>query len=367
MATTYKIGEAAALLNLKTYVLRFWETEFPEIVPLRTEKGQRLYTEEHLALLERIRYLLHERGLTIGGARRALAEEKAQGAVYVFSASSAVAGEGQGKPDGPQDPVAGIEETADAAAPVADAELEDLDGMDEDAADDEDAPLAPMYQAGGKERPQYNLPGLEQLVALSKTITVGTAKTPQSAPDSGPDNEFDDWLDDGSHGDEEQLTSPEAGPPAQNILPLFGMIRNALQTGTGGNNFIQAGSDSAQTAGPGTVGAQGLPGAEDTARAHAKALRLLVEELEQVARILRPGRPPDKPTGAPAGTPAARPPDKPAAAARPQNQPPARPAGGVPPASPEASKSTAPPEAGKPANPGAGSGPAKRGLRIILR
>lgn len=71
---TYRIGEAASLLNLKTYVLRFWETEFPQLDPLRTEKGQRLYTEADLALLRRIRFLLHERGLTIEGARRMLAE-----------------------------------------------------------------------------------------------------------------------------------------------------------------------------------------------------------------------------------------------------------------------------------------------------
>lgn len=74
---TYRIGEAASLLNLKTYVLRFWETEFPQLVPLRTEKGQRLYTEADLALLRRIRLLLHERGLTIEGARRMLAERGA--------------------------------------------------------------------------------------------------------------------------------------------------------------------------------------------------------------------------------------------------------------------------------------------------
>jgi DNA-binding transcriptional MerR regulator len=76
---TYRIGEAAALLNLKTYVLRFWEVEFPQIAPLRTEKGQRLYREEDVAMLRRIRFLLHERGLTIEGARRVLAEEKAGG------------------------------------------------------------------------------------------------------------------------------------------------------------------------------------------------------------------------------------------------------------------------------------------------
>jgi DNA-binding transcriptional MerR regulator len=76
---TYRIGEAATKLNLKSYVLRFWETEFPQIAPVRTEKGQRLYTESDLAVLGRIRYLLHERGLTIDGARRLLREETAKG------------------------------------------------------------------------------------------------------------------------------------------------------------------------------------------------------------------------------------------------------------------------------------------------
>ena len=69
----YRIGEAAALLELKDYVLRFWETEFPQLAPVRTEKGQRLYSEENIALLRRIKYLLHEQGMTIEGARRVLA------------------------------------------------------------------------------------------------------------------------------------------------------------------------------------------------------------------------------------------------------------------------------------------------------
>ena len=61
---TYRIGEAAELLNLKTHVLRFWETEFPQLAPL--------YTDRHLALLRRIQQLLHEQGMTIEGARRVL-------------------------------------------------------------------------------------------------------------------------------------------------------------------------------------------------------------------------------------------------------------------------------------------------------
>jgi DNA-binding transcriptional MerR regulator len=70
----YRIGEAATLLGLKTYVLRFWETEFPQIKPKRTDKGQRLYTEEHIETLKQIQHLLHERGLTIEGARKELEE-----------------------------------------------------------------------------------------------------------------------------------------------------------------------------------------------------------------------------------------------------------------------------------------------------
>ena len=95
MSVTYKIGEAASLLRLKTYVLRFWETEFPQIAPLRTEKGQRLYTAEHLALLEHIRYLLHERGLTIEGARKALAEEAVSGIPYAWPTSPRVDSPGE--------------------------------------------------------------------------------------------------------------------------------------------------------------------------------------------------------------------------------------------------------------------------------
>ena len=70
----YKIGEAAHELKLKSYVLRFWESEFPQLNPTRTESGQRLYREQDLETLRRIRHLLHERGLTIEGARKILAE-----------------------------------------------------------------------------------------------------------------------------------------------------------------------------------------------------------------------------------------------------------------------------------------------------
>ncbi len=73
---TYRIGDVAEQLQLKSYVLRFWETEFSQLAPLRTGKGQRLYTEEHVSLLKRIKNLLHEQGMTIDGARRVLQSEQ---------------------------------------------------------------------------------------------------------------------------------------------------------------------------------------------------------------------------------------------------------------------------------------------------
>ncbi len=76
----YKIGQAAKLLDLKPYVLRFWETEFPAIAPIRTPSGQRLYTEDQIELVRAIKHLLYDEGLTIEGARKRL-QEKGQGDV----------------------------------------------------------------------------------------------------------------------------------------------------------------------------------------------------------------------------------------------------------------------------------------------
>ncbi len=72
---TYKIGQAAELLGLEPYVLRFWESEFPQLKPLRTPKGQRLYSQEHLRLLKLIKKLLYEDRLTIDGAKMRLEEQ----------------------------------------------------------------------------------------------------------------------------------------------------------------------------------------------------------------------------------------------------------------------------------------------------
>ena len=72
---TYKIGQAADLLGIKPFVLRFWESEFPQLEPVRTASGQRMYTEEQLGLVREIKRLLYDEGLTIEGARKRLEDK----------------------------------------------------------------------------------------------------------------------------------------------------------------------------------------------------------------------------------------------------------------------------------------------------
>lgn len=76
---TYKIGQAAALLGVKPYVLRFWESEFDQIKPVRTPSGQRAYTEETVEVVRRIKHLLWDKKLTIDGAKKALDGDQRSG------------------------------------------------------------------------------------------------------------------------------------------------------------------------------------------------------------------------------------------------------------------------------------------------
>jgi DNA-binding transcriptional MerR regulator len=68
----FKIGEVSDIAGVAPYVLRFWETEFKQIKPKRTDAGQRLYRKQDVALVLRIKHLLYHRKFTIEGARQHL-------------------------------------------------------------------------------------------------------------------------------------------------------------------------------------------------------------------------------------------------------------------------------------------------------
>src|SRR5690606_4447221 len=65
----FKVNEVATLLGVKPYVLRFWESEFPQIEILEEEDGSRLYSIESLKVVETIKELLFEKKLSIEEAR----------------------------------------------------------------------------------------------------------------------------------------------------------------------------------------------------------------------------------------------------------------------------------------------------------
>ncbi|HVB56149.1 MAG TPA: MerR family transcriptional regulator [Candidatus Acidoferrales bacterium] len=70
----FRIGEVSRLTAIKTFVLRFWETEFPTLQPVKSPTGHRLYRREDIETVFEIKRLLYEEGFTIAGARKHLAE-----------------------------------------------------------------------------------------------------------------------------------------------------------------------------------------------------------------------------------------------------------------------------------------------------
>src|SRR5712672_4697165 len=68
----FRIGEVSTLCALPAYVLRFWETEFPQLKPVKSNTGQRMYRRKDVDAVLRIKKLLYEEGFTIAGARQQL-------------------------------------------------------------------------------------------------------------------------------------------------------------------------------------------------------------------------------------------------------------------------------------------------------
>jgi DNA-binding transcriptional MerR regulator len=72
----FKIGDVARLCAVETYVLRFWESQFPQLKPNKSGTGQRLYRRREVELALEIKRLVHTQGYTLAGARQALEENR---------------------------------------------------------------------------------------------------------------------------------------------------------------------------------------------------------------------------------------------------------------------------------------------------
>lgn len=111
----YRVGEVCELTGTQPYVLRFWESEFPQLHPARNRTGHPVYSRRDLDVVLRIRKLLHEDEYTLADARARLAAE--------------LSGASEFAPDGarPSDPVVVAEsEKMEAAQPDAGPDLYEI-------------------------------------------------------------------------------------------------------------------------------------------------------------------------------------------------------------------------------------------------
>ncbi len=70
----FKISEVSDLLGVQAYVLRYWETEFPQMRPRKNRAGNRAYRDKEIQYIHFIRQLLHDEKYTIQGAKKKLAD-----------------------------------------------------------------------------------------------------------------------------------------------------------------------------------------------------------------------------------------------------------------------------------------------------
>ena len=94
--SAYKtISEVSEMLDIPAHVLRFWESKFSQLKPMKRSGGRRYYRQEDIALLETIKSLLYDEGYTIKGAQASLSKRRKADAV---PASPEAAGQGLAVP-----------------------------------------------------------------------------------------------------------------------------------------------------------------------------------------------------------------------------------------------------------------------------
>jgi DNA-binding transcriptional MerR regulator len=152
------ISEVAEDLDLPQHVLRFWETRFAQIKPLKRGGGRRYYRPDDVLLLRGIRQLLYGEGSTITGVQRNLREHGVRyvvglgGDLVPAAERAAIAPEDEGEEvaalDRRIEPTLGDEDAEAADLDIAEAEGEDEEGEDEAAAPAPPRPLpfAPIVQ-----------------------------------------------------------------------------------------------------------------------------------------------------------------------------------------------------------------------------
>jgi len=147
------ISEVSTELDVPQHVLRFWETKFPQIRPLKRGGGRRYYRPDDVELLRRIQHLLYKEGYTIKGVQRLLKESRGA-AVPDGALAAARAVVDDGPDDDARDPPPG---------------LFDQDSDDPDLLDGEDEGLTPRHR-------QVLTEVLEDLLAVQALLRRGKSQ-----------------------------------------------------------------------------------------------------------------------------------------------------------------------------------------------
>jgi len=106
------ISEVSTDLDLPQHVLRFWETRFSQIKPMKRNGGRRLYRPDHVALLRGIKALLYDDGMTIKGVQKIL-REKGTKAVAARGSESPLADTGEAMPEDVTEKLSALRERLD--------------------------------------------------------------------------------------------------------------------------------------------------------------------------------------------------------------------------------------------------------------
>jgi len=79
----YSISEVSRITGLEQHVLRYWETQFPELTPAKNRAGNRIYTNKDISLIFEIKHLVREEGFTIDGAKKVLSSKSNGSSLHV--------------------------------------------------------------------------------------------------------------------------------------------------------------------------------------------------------------------------------------------------------------------------------------------
>lgn len=173
------ISEVAELLETPTHVLRFWESRFPQVKPVKGAGGRRYYRPDDVQLLAGIKKLLHDEGMTIRGVQKMLREQGAKQIAARVELSLDAA---------PAEPV--LDDTPDtAAAPAEPITAEPPDAVETDAADTAEPPADPTGTlltprvASWRQASLFDAPAEETTEIIAEIDSLSLVEIEDDSPD----------------------------------------------------------------------------------------------------------------------------------------------------------------------------------------